>query len=88
MLCADFFALPLTSKLDAPFAQMRTLFREKHGEVLNPTSLSIAKGTLMGAKRKGYSLSEDTHDLRLTSELVDLQSLYANPIPCKARRRL
>ena len=34
--------------------------------------------------KKGYSLCEDTLALRLTSELVDLRSGYANPAPCGA----
>ena len=32
------------------------------------------------------AVGEDTHDLRLTNELVDLRSGYANPAPCYARR--
>ena len=31
--------------------------------------------------RREFRLCEDTHALRLTSKLVDLQAGYANPIP-------
>ena len=37
------------------------------------------KSAVPRQKELGYSLREDTHNLRLTSELVDLRLGYANP---------
>ena len=39
-------------------------------------------GFFVGSGIGVFAFCEDTHSLRLTSELVDLRSGYANPVPC------
>ena len=91
-----FIAPPLVSKLPDGLRSNANPATASHGE--NPLSLSQKERfnpTRMGwiepfgAEGGIFTEGEDTHTLRLTSELVDLRVEYANPrtLRCSVRDR-
>ena len=82
----DSYALPLTSELDALCGEnvnwilLRRRLAERSSNRMKPTEQKNAP--LMRSATQVFAFGEDTHVLRLTSELVDLRAGYVNWRAC------